>query len=88
MLTAGPVRIDLRDRSVSVDQRPVELSAAEYRLLCHVAGEPTRVFTLEELLRDVWGHAHRGRTCTLDSHVISSTISGVVLCWVWVLSGS
>jgi DNA-binding response OmpR family regulator len=45
MLTAGPMRIDLRDRSVSVDQRPVELSAAEYRLLCHVAGEPTRVLT-------------------------------------------
>jgi DNA-binding response OmpR family regulator len=26
------------------------------------------VFTREELLRDVWGHAHCGRTRTLDSH--------------------
>jgi DNA-binding response OmpR family regulator len=25
--TAGPVRIDLRDRSVAVDERPVQLSA-------------------------------------------------------------
>jgi DNA-binding response OmpR family regulator len=44
-LTAGPVRIDLRDRRVSVDECPVELSAVEYRLLCHLAGEPTRVLT-------------------------------------------
>ena len=45
LLIAGPVRVDLRDRSVSVDARPVELSAVEYRLLCHLAGEPTRVLT-------------------------------------------
>lgn len=45
VLAAGPVRIDLRDRRVSVDERPVELSAVEYRLLCHLAGEPTRVLT-------------------------------------------
>jgi DNA-binding response OmpR family regulator len=44
-LVAGPVRIDLRDRAVSVDERAVELSAVEYRLLCQLAGEPTRVFT-------------------------------------------
>ena len=68
VLTAGPVRIDLRDRSVSVNERLVDLTANEYRLLCQLAAEPTRVFTREELLRDVWGHAHGGRTRTLDSH--------------------
>jgi len=68
LLTAGPVRIDLRDRSVSVNERPVQLSAIEYRLLCHLAGEPTRVFTREELMRDVWGYRSAGRTRTLDSH--------------------
>jgi DNA-binding response OmpR family regulator len=45
LLIAGPVRIDLRDRRVSADERPVELSAVEYRLLCHLADEPTRVLT-------------------------------------------
>jgi DNA-binding response OmpR family regulator len=45
VLSAGPVRIDLRDRRVFLDERPVELSAVEYRLLCHLAGEPTRVLT-------------------------------------------
>jgi DNA-binding response OmpR family regulator len=68
VLSAGPVRIDLRDRSVAVDDRLVELSAVEYRLLCQLAGEPTRVFTREELMRDVWGCHSAGRTRTLDSH--------------------
>jgi DNA-binding response OmpR family regulator len=74
ILIAGPVRIDLRDRSVSVDERVVELSAVEYQLLCQLASEPTRVFTRDELMRDVWGYAAAGRTRTLDSHVISSTV--------------
>ena len=33
----------------------VELSAKEFALLRTMAAEPTRVFTKEELLRDVWG---------------------------------
>jgi DNA-binding response OmpR family regulator len=45
VLSAGPVRINVRNRRVTVDERPVELSAVEYRLLCHLAGEPTRVLT-------------------------------------------
>jgi DNA-binding response OmpR family regulator len=39
------VPTDLRDRSVCVDDRPVEFSAVEYQLLCQLAGEPTRVLT-------------------------------------------
>jgi DNA-binding response OmpR family regulator len=68
VLTAGPVRIDLRDRSVSVNERLVDLSAVEYRLLCQLAAEPTRVFTREELMREVWGYGAGSRTRTLDSH--------------------
>ncbi|MDX6509027.1 MAG: two-component system, OmpR family, phosphate regulon response regulator PhoB, partial [Gaiellaceae bacterium] len=30
--------------------------------------EPSRVFTKEELLREVWGFRSLGRTRTLDSH--------------------
>ena len=41
-------------RSV-IGQRDVELSAKEFALLRALAAEPTRVFTKEELLRDVWG---------------------------------
>ena len=36
--------IDLRDRSLSTQRARVKLSAVESRLLCQLAGDPTRVF--------------------------------------------
>jgi DNA-binding response OmpR family regulator len=40
----------------------------EFALLRALAAEPHRVFTKDELLRDVWGFRSKGRTRTLDSH--------------------
>jgi DNA-binding response OmpR family regulator len=67
-LAAGPLAIDRVTRSVTVHGLTVALSAKEYELLVKLALEPTRVFTKEELLRDVWGYRSLGRTRTLDSH--------------------
>ncbi|MGO9898748.1 MAG: response regulator transcription factor [Solirubrobacteraceae bacterium] len=78
LLRAGPIVIDVRSREVRVRDRPLELPDKEYQLLVMLASEPTRVFTRAELLRSVWGFETLGRTRTLDSHVISSTDSGVV----------
>ncbi len=64
------LEIDLVSQSVLVAGRPVELAAKEYALLVHLAGDPTRVFTKDELLRDVWGFRTRGITRTLDSHAV------------------
>jgi DNA-binding response OmpR family regulator len=68
VLRIGELTIDLAARTVEIQENRVELPAKEYELLRTLAREPTRVFTREELLRDVWGHTHRGRTRTLDSH--------------------
>ena len=68
IVRAGPIVIDVRSRQVRVSDRPVELSAKEYDLLVALAGEPTRVFTREELMRGVWGQQTFGHTRTLDSH--------------------
>jgi DNA-binding response OmpR family regulator len=46
----------------------LSLSKKEFALLRALAGEPTRVFTREELLRGVWGYRTLGATRTLDSH--------------------
>jgi DNA-binding response OmpR family regulator len=55
LLQVGELRIDPVAREVTLAERKVELSAKEFALLRTLAGEPTRVFTKEELLRDVWG---------------------------------
>jgi DNA-binding response OmpR family regulator len=67
-IAAGPLAIDRATRNVTVHGRPVALAAKEYALLLTLAAQPTRVFTKEELLRDVWGFRSLGRTRTLDSH--------------------
>ena len=51
----GPLAIDRAARRVTVLGREVELSAKEYALLVKLASDPDRVFTREQLLRDVWG---------------------------------
>lgn len=68
VLEAGPIRIDLVTRRASVHGRLLTLPAKEYDLLAKLASEPERVFTKEQLLREVWGYLSLGRTRTLDSH--------------------
>jgi DNA-binding response OmpR family regulator len=60
--------IDRRTRRVAVSGRPVALAAKEYELLVKLASDPSRVFTKDELLRDVWNFRSHARTRTLDSH--------------------
>ncbi|MBA3561822.1 MAG: response regulator transcription factor [Actinobacteria bacterium] len=68
VLLAGEIVIDRRTRRVSVRETMVVLSAKEFELLARLASEPYRVFTKEELLREVWGYRALGRTRTLESH--------------------
>jgi DNA-binding response OmpR family regulator len=67
-LEAGPIAVDLVTRHVTVRGRAVRLPAKEYDLLAKLATEPQRVYTKEQLLREVWGYLSLGRTRTLDSH--------------------
>jgi DNA-binding response OmpR family regulator len=67
-LRIGPLEIDPLGRQVWLHGREVKLSKKEFALLRALAGDPTRVFTREELLRGVWGYRSMGRTRTLDSH--------------------
>ena len=67
-LAAGPLAVDRATRRVTAHGLPVALAAKEYELLVKLATEPVRVFTKEELLREVWGFRSLGRTRTLDSH--------------------
>jgi DNA-binding response OmpR family regulator len=68
VLVAGELVVDRRTRRVSVRETLVTLSAKEFELLAWLAAEPYRVFTKEELLREVWGFRALGRTRTLESH--------------------
>jgi DNA-binding response OmpR family regulator len=70
VVRVGELVIDTVARDVRVRGHAVELAAKEYALLVHLAGDPTKVFTKLELLRDVWGFRAKGASRTLDSHAI------------------
>ena len=88
-LRAGPIAADLATRCVTVDGFPIALAGKEYELLLKLMSDPTRVFTKEHLLREVWGFRSLGRTRTLDSHAsrlrrkLSAVGTGVFVINVW-----
>ncbi|MCO5315460.1 MAG: response regulator transcription factor [Solirubrobacterales bacterium] len=68
ILRVEGIEVDRRQRAARIDGRLLRLSAKEFELLAVLAGEPTRVFSKEELLREVWGYRSLGHTRTLESH--------------------
>lgn len=62
------IEINEVERTVRVSGRMVHLSAKEFGLLSTLASEPTRVFSKEELLQEVWGYRSLGHTRTLEAH--------------------
>ncbi|MBY0397963.1 MAG: response regulator transcription factor [Thermoleophilia bacterium] len=55
VLRAGAVELDTRTRAVSVDGRPAELTALEYRLLAFLLHRPGQVVPAGELLDHLHG---------------------------------
>ena len=68
VIFAGDLVVDRPTRRVHVRDTSIFLSAKEFELVAKLASQPHRVWTKEELLRDVWGFRALGRTRTLESH--------------------
>ncbi len=65
VLRFGRVSVDLSRRVVERDGAPLHLTPIEYRLLTHLAAQPDRVVTHQQLLKAVWGPGH-----TEDTHYV------------------
>jgi two-component system alkaline phosphatase synthesis response regulator PhoP len=63
------LRIDIGARLVSMDEKPVELTAIEFDLLRALAENRGRVLTREQLLEKVWGYDYFGDTRVVDVHL-------------------
>lgn len=68
-ITAAGLVIDEASYSVRVNERPLDLTYKEFELLRFLATHPSRVFTREQLLSEVWGYDYFGGTRTVDVHV-------------------
>jgi len=61
--------IDSDTYAVRLRGEPLTLTFKEFELLKYLAQHPGRVFTREQLLREVWGYDYFGGTRTVDVHV-------------------
>ena len=70
-LSAGPVELDQRARTVAVGGNEVRLTPTEYKLLALLMGQPQRTFSRDEIIDRVLGDDFDGFDRTVDAHVSS-----------------
>ena len=68
-LRFGDVEVDPKTRSVERNGQEVQLAPKEYELLLALLLRRGEVISRVDLLREVWGHAGRVLTRTVDTHV-------------------
>jgi len=69
VIRAGDLTIDPDTYAAKLKGRPLDLTYKEFELLKFLAQHPGRVFTRDQLLREVWGYDYFGGTRTVDVHV-------------------
>ncbi|MGB8296015.1 MAG: response regulator transcription factor [Polyangia bacterium] len=65
----GDVAINLDTRTVVRSGRPIKLTHREFELLVFLSRSGGRVFSREELVRQVWGLEHPGQARTVDNFI-------------------
>ena len=68
-IRVGELTIDQETYAAKLKGRPLDLTYKEFELLKFLAQHPGRVFTRDQLLREVWGYDYFGGTRTVDVHV-------------------
>lgn len=69
VIVFSDLTIDHDAHEVRAGGMEVPLTPKEYELLHYLASSPDKVFTREELLRDVWNYEFFGDLRTVDTHI-------------------
>lgn len=70
-LRLGRICLDETEHTVSVKERPVELTPIEFELLSVFMHNPGRIFTRDNLLNQAWGYEHIGDEKTVNIHIMN-----------------
>jgi DNA-binding response OmpR family regulator len=69
LINCGDLSIDPETYAAKLKGRPLDLTYKEFELLKFLAQHPGRVFTRDQLLREVWGYDYFGGHRTVDVHI-------------------
>ena len=75
--------INLTNYELRVDGKQIDTPPKEMELIYHLASNPNRVFTRDQLLDEVWGFDYYGDSRTVDVHVkrLREKLEGVSEKW-------
>ena len=75
--------INLTNYELVVDGKKIDTPPKELELIYHLASNPNRVFTRDQLLDEVWGFDYYGDSRTVDVHVkrLRAKLEGVSDKW-------
>ncbi|WP_027357659.1 response regulator [Desulforegula conservatrix] len=69
IITEGNIRLETETRRVLVNGSEIKLTPSEFGLLASMMSQPDRVFSRNDLLRQVQGYEYEGYDRTIDTHI-------------------
>ena len=68
-VTFDKLSINLTNYELKVDGKAIDTPPKELELIYHLASNPNRVYTRDQLLDEVWGFEYYGDSRTVDVHI-------------------
>jgi len=83
IVSFNKLSINLESYELKVDGKVIDTPPKELELLFHLASNPNRVYTRDQLLDEVWGFEYYGDSRTVDVHVkrLREKLEGVCEDW-------
>lgn len=69
IIIEGEIRLEVETRRVLVNGSEIKLTPSEFGLLSVMMSQPERVFSRNDLLRQVQGYEYEGYDRTIDTHI-------------------
>lgn len=75
--------INMENYDLIIDGKKIEAPPKEMELLYHLASNPNRVYTRDQLLDEVWGFEYYGDSRTVDVHIkrLREKLEGISANW-------
>lgn len=67
----GKVKVNFRNHEAYLDDKPLNLTPVEFKLLGVMVKEPGRVFSREQLIEEALGYDFEGFNRTIDVHILN-----------------
>lgn len=82
-VTYDKLVVNMTKYELKVDGKQIDTPPKELELLYHLASNPNRVYTRDQLLDEVWGFEYYGDSRTVDVHIkrLREKLEGVSLEW-------